>query len=304
MLLRRLLATLIAAMGATLALLLAAAVGAAASAEPELHTSSPAPASCPDPRFIPRTIARAERLELPILMYHHLKVLGPVASPVSRTLTVTPEALDEQLAFLVRTGYHTVGFGDLIAYFGEGRPLPDKPIILTFDDGWREAYTVAFPALRKHCLTGVFFPPTNWIDRSPLTLTWAQVEEMSRAGMEFGSHTANHYLLTNQTAEQITRQAEDSRAALAGHVQTPVVVLAYPGGHYNAAVAAVIKQAGYGAAVGVARGVTHTAADLFSLNRVTISYNDDLTAFAAKLAPAPAPSARPIRKRTPPAQAL
>ncbi len=215
-------------------------------------------------------------------MYHHLHDLPATATPLSRTLTVSPRAFDDQLSYLAEQGYHTVYFTDLIAYFTEGAPLAAKPVILTFDDGWRDDYTAAYPALRSHCMVGTFFPPTNWVDHSNLTLTWAQVEEMSRGEMEFGSHTVNHYLLPNQTAKQVTAQFEDSRAILSPHLRRPVVALAYPGGAYNAAVAALVKKAGYGAAVGVARGVEHRAEDLFALHRVTISYGDDLAAFAAR----------------------
>ncbi|MCX6032349.1 MAG: polysaccharide deacetylase family protein [Chloroflexi bacterium] len=243
------------------------------------------PPACPDPASIPRRIAKAEQVTLPILMYHHVRELPEAAGATLRTLTVSASAFGAQMAYLAQNGYHTVYFSDLVAYFDRGAALPDDAIIITFDDGWLEQYEVAYPILRKNCLIATFFPPTNWVDHSKLTLTWAQVEEMSKAGMEFGSHTANHYLLTGQTAEQITRQLEDSRKTLEGHVRTPIVALAYPGGVYNAAVASLVEKAGYGVAVGVSAGVTHKAEERFRLHRVAVNYADTVTTFAARLVP-------------------
>ena len=257
------------------------------------------PSACPDPDSIPRRLAKTEQLTLPILMYHHVRELPKNTSAFLRTLTVSADAFEAQMTYLAQNGYHTVYFSDLVAWFDRGAALPDKPIIITFDDGWIEQYEVAYPILRKHCLVAAFFPPTNWVNTSKLTMTWAQIEEMSKGGMEFGSHTVNHYLLTGQTAEQITRQLENSRKTLEGHVRLPIAALAYPGGAYNAAVASLVEKAGYGAAVGVGAGVIHKAEERFKLHRVTVNYADTVAVFAARLVPVgnapgapPAPAAQ------------
>ena len=126
------------------------------------ETSAPpratyAPPFCPNPARIPRTVAPAEKVTLPILMYHHITHLQPNATPTWRTLTVTPEAFEAQVKWLADHGYHTIYFTDLVAYFRDGVPLPEKPIILTFDDGWTDDYTIAYPILRRHCMVRNIF---------------------------------------------------------------------------------------------------------------------------------------------------
>ena len=275
---------------------------------PAVHAGDPAPAAlsrtpphvvephCPDPQAIQRPVASSDSVVLPILMYHHINNLDETAGSVLRSLVVSPEAFERQMAFLKENGYHTVYFDDVVAFFNEGRPLPEKPVVLTFDDAWVEQYTVAFPILRRYCHVATFLPPINWIN-SPVTLKWSQIEEMSRLGMEFGSHTVNHHLLTNQTPEQITAQLVTSKAILEQHIGHTVTVMAYPTGAVNASIPPLVSAAGYGAALGVQAGVRQTPRDLFVLHRTGIHYDDTLVTFASKLrygvastaAPPPAP---------------
>jgi peptidoglycan/xylan/chitin deacetylase (PgdA/CDA1 family) len=259
-----------------------------------------APPFCPNPSRIPRPVAPAEKVSLPILMYHHITHLAANASATWRMLTVTPEAFEAQVKWLADNGYHTLFFSDLVAYFQDGAPLPEKPIILTFDDGWTDDYTIAFPILRRHCMVGTFFPPVAWVNRSngSKVMTWPMIEEMSWGGMEFGSHTVDHHLLNEQTAQQITEELVDSKAALEQHVVRPVVALAYPGGGHNPLAMSLVPKAGYGAAVGVKAGVEQARSDLFLLQRITVPYNDDLKAFERRIATKEAP-----RAEAPPAPA-
>ena len=192
---------------------------------------------------------------VPILMYHHVRYLAPAANRMWRGLTVDPAAFEVQMAYLVEHGYHTISFSDLADYFDRGKSLPDKPVILTFDDGWREQYTTVFPILRRYGLVATFFPPTQWVGNSSLTLTWAQIEEMSLAGMEFGSHTVNHHILPKETPDEVRRQLTQSKATLEQHTHKPVIALAYPTGAYSPAVVAWVPEAGYRAAVGIFPGV-------------------------------------------------
>ena len=224
-------------------------------------------------------------------MYHHVRVLSPGASRVWLRLTVDPAAFEAQMAYLVEHGYHTVTFSDLADHFDRGKPLPDQPVVLTFDDGWAEQYTTVYPILRRYGLSATFFPPTNWINGSRLTLTWEQIEEMSRAGMEFGSHTLNHHFLTTQSADEVRWQLGQSKAILEQHTHQPVIALAYPGGAWSPAVAALAPEAGYRVAVGITAGVKQRAAERFVLHRVSLGYGAPLRMFIARLGPIAAPKA-------------
>lgn len=244
-----------------------------------------APETCPDPDMFPRAVPPADQVTLPILMYHHITHLAANASSTWRTLTVTPEAFEAQVKYLADHGYHAIYFSNLVAYFQNGVPLPEKPIILTFDDGWVDDYKVAYPILRKYCMVGTFFPPINWVNNGGgmQVMDWPMIEEMSRGGMEFGSHTLNHHLLNNLNETQIRQQLVDSKAEIEKHVVRPVVALAYPGGGYNALVVSLVPKAGYSAAVGVTANPDQLRANLFTLHRTTITYSDNLEMFERRL---------------------
>jgi peptidoglycan/xylan/chitin deacetylase (PgdA/CDA1 family) len=250
-------------------------------------TLTPAPfpsaSNCPTPDSIPRTVTSTLRVHLPILTYHHLQYVPPTAKAIVRGLSVAPDAFEQQVAYLSAHNYHTVYFSDLIAFFRDGRPLPENPIILTFDDGWRDDYTIAFPALRKYCLVGTFFPPTNWVDHSALTLTWAQAAEMATGGMEFGSHTQSHALMHLRAAALNRAELLNSKTILETHIGKAVVAFAYPGGDYNSAIIKLVAETGYGAAVTVFGGSYQTASGIFTLHRIAIRYWDTIDTFAAKL---------------------
>jgi peptidoglycan/xylan/chitin deacetylase (PgdA/CDA1 family) len=234
-------------------------------------------------------------------MYHHVRRLLANADATWRNLTVTPEAFEAQIKYLADNGYHTIYFADLAAYFNAGAPLPAKPIILTFDDGWIEQYTIVYPILRRYCLVGTFFPPVNWVNNGDgkQVISWAMIEEMSRGGMEFGSHTLNHHLLSRLTEKQIMEQLVGSKAQLEKHTTRPVVALAYPGGASNKLAVSLVPQAGYSAAVGIIAGVEQARADLFLLHRITIPYSADLKTFEARIRSKRPPTASPPRPAIP-----
>jgi peptidoglycan/xylan/chitin deacetylase (PgdA/CDA1 family) len=164
-------------------------------------------------------------------------------------------------------------------------PLPDKPIILTFDDAWIDHYTVVYPILQKYCMVGTFFPPVNWVNNGggKQVMSWPMIEEMSRGQMEFGSHTLNHHLLNHQTEKQIMEQLVGSKVELEKHTVRPVVALAYPGGGWNTLALSLVPKGGYGAAVGVTANPEQARSDLFLLHRITVPYSDDLKMFEKRL---------------------
>ncbi len=225
-----------------------------------------------------------QRVHLPILVYHHIQVVPANASAVLRGLSVAPAEFDKQMAYLAAHNYHTIYFSDLVAYFRDGRPLPENPIILTFDDGWVAQYTVAYPILIKYGLVGTFFPPTNWVDRTTgSVLNWNQIVEMSAGGMEIGSHTVTHYLMAPRTEAQNRYELLTSKRLIEQHTRRPVVALAYPGGSFNANVVKLLPETGYGAAVSMLSGVEQSYGEIYTLRRTPIRYWDTLEMFAQKL---------------------
>ncbi len=219
-------------------------------------------------------------VHVPILMYHHLQYLNPNADYVWRTLTVAPDQFELQVAYLARQGFHTIYFSTLIAHLRWGAPLPSNPIILTFDDAWRDDYYVAYPILRKYGMVGTFFTPSNYMGCCSYTLTWPMVYEMSAAGMEFGSHSLEHPFLTQQNGYQIWHELVDSKWILERNLGKPVVVFAYPFGAYNEYIWRQVAAAGYGAGASVNAGSWQSMDNIYGLNRTTVPYWESLDYFA------------------------
>ncbi len=219
---------------------------------------------------------------VPILMYHHLADLPPSASELDRTWTVSPREFDAQMSWLAQNGYHSITFAQLVAHLKRGQPLVGKPVLISFDDGWAEQYSVAFSTLKKYNLVGAFFVYTNALGYGQF-MTWQQVEEMSAAGMEFGSHTLSHPHLRALTAEAATKEIADSKAILEKHLGKPVIAFDYPSGEYNTAVIDLVRQAGYQCAVTIAAGNKQRADDLFTLHRTRVSYGETLQDWIKRL---------------------
>jgi len=243
-------------------------------------TATPTVASSPT-AFVTAP-ANGEAGTVPILMYHHLSDLPANASELDLTWTVAPKNFDAQMSWLADHSFHTVSMGQLLAYLKQRQPLPSKPIVISFDDGWEEQYAVAYPTLRKYNFIGTFFVYTNSIDHK-LFLTWAQLQEMSEAGMDIQAHTLTHPHLRTLAPDVALKEIADSKAILEKRLGKPVTSFNYPFGEYNAAIIDMVKRAGFEGAVTLAAGYKQRADELFTLHRIRVSYNDTLDDFAKRL---------------------
>jgi len=217
-------------------------------------------------------------------MYHHVADAAPGANAVERDLSVSPARFAEQLAWLRQAGYETITLTELAAHFSEGRSLPAKPIILTFDDGYADNYEQAFPLLKAQGYRGAFFILTDFVDEGRAGyMNWPQIEEMERAGMEIGSHGRNHIDLRRKSWDYLVWQLLGSKQTLEAHVERPVQTFCYPSGKYDSHVASVLRSAGYVVAVTVDQGSRHSEQDLLQLKRLRVRGGDALTRFILKV---------------------
>ncbi|MBV9710060.1 MAG: polysaccharide deacetylase family protein, partial [Ktedonobacteraceae bacterium] len=129
-------------------------------------------------------------VQVPIPMFHHISNV-PVYEALARSLEVNPTLFTQQMDYLKAQGYHTITFNQLFNALYYGGPLPAKPIILTFDDGYDDAYKFAYPILKAHGFSGMFYIITGKIGWGG-QMTWRQMSEMLQNGMQMGSHTIHH----------------------------------------------------------------------------------------------------------------
>ncbi|MBN1955005.1 MAG: polysaccharide deacetylase family protein [Anaerolineae bacterium] len=243
---------------------------------------TPTPTATPTPTITPGPIP--DSAEVPILMYHYVEELPPDADRLRRDLTVSPENFEAQLQYLVDAGYQTITLSDLYRYLTQGYGIPEQSVVLTFDDGYRSAYTVVFPLLEQYNFVGTFFvlaTPAHF--EAPDYLTWAMMAEMAHAGMDVQGHGRDHVDLRGRSYDYLVYQTLGIKEAVEFHTGQDVRFFCYPSGQYDQALIDVLRSAGYWGAVTTEHGRIHTADRLFTLARVRIRGTDSLEAFVNRL---------------------
>jgi len=249
----------------------------------------------PEAPIIPPPVPPASAVRVPILMYHHVSDTPPLAySQVD--LTVTAHDFTAQLAYLSTHGYHAIRLVDLFNTLYYGRPLPSRPVILTFDDGYADSYTDAFPLLRRYHMVGAFYIITGLVGTTlgvNTYVTWPQVEAMAAAGMDMESHTVSHPDLGLLDAGRDAYELRFSRAVLAGRIHHAVQFVAYPSGApfrsgtlaAQARIRTILVRYGYIGAVldPVTPGTQQDARAPYELPRVRVARTTTLAQFAARL---------------------
>lgn len=238
------------------------------------------PTATPTPTEVPLP----DEADVPILMYHYVSRLPAGADQYRRDLTISPEAFEAQLQYLGEAGYHPVTLTDLYLYLTEGYPLPEKPVILTFDDGYRDAYEVVFPKLLDHGFPGTFFVlATPAHQESEAYLTWSQMKDMSDAGMDIQAHGRDHVDLRGRPYDYLVYQVLGIREAIEYHTERAPRFFCYPSGRWDSDVIAVLESAGYWGAATTEYGWTHAREDLFEMARLRVRGGESLESFATKL---------------------
>jgi peptidoglycan/xylan/chitin deacetylase (PgdA/CDA1 family) len=217
------------------------------------------------PDGAPRT-ARA-----PILMYHYISEPPADADIYRKDLSVSPARFESHLRLLKERGYHVVTLDDLLGFLANGAPLPAKPVILTFDDGYTDNYTYAYPLLRKYDMVGHFFIISDFVNQArPGYMTWPQIAEMASGGQRIGSHSRDHPDLKGKAVDYLVWQALGGLEAIQERIGGHPRWISYPAGSYDDQVIAVYKSAHYWGGLSTEQGATHTLDRIFALKRVRV----------------------------------
>ncbi|HEY0753315.1 MAG TPA: polysaccharide deacetylase family protein [Ktedonobacteraceae bacterium] len=167
-------------------------------------------------------------LLIPIYMYHHISNL-PTHNQLDFSLTVTLTDFNAQLNWMQQQGYHAITMTELFDAFYDGKALPSRPMILTFDDGYADVYTYALPALLAHHYRGVFYIITGMIGGS--YVSWKEVRDLDRSGMQIASHTVHHINLGQPPAgTTVQNELVKSKAKLESILKEPIQFFCYPTG--------------------------------------------------------------------------
>ncbi len=209
-------------------------------------------------------------VSVPILVYHSIRPLTGTDSEQLRRYSVEPIVFERQLQYLKDRGYTVMSSDVLIDYVSRSAIAPEKPVVLTLDDGWENQYTYAFPLLKKYSMPATFFIFTNAIGRKHF-LTWEQVGELVSSGMEIGGHTQSHpYLIKISDPKKLVAEIAGGKKIIESHIGRGITIFAYPFGQYDDAAVAAVKGAGYKAARTTRRGMIQNRDDPYTLRAIQV----------------------------------
>jgi peptidoglycan/xylan/chitin deacetylase (PgdA/CDA1 family) len=211
-------------------------------------------------------------IRVPILMYHHVGEMPPDADALRKSLTVSQEQFEEQMKFIAEQGYTPIKLAVLMDFLQNGAPLPEKPIVLTFDDGYDDNYVNVFPTLKDYGFVGTFFiigAPTDY--GSPGYLRWEQLLEMYENGMEIGAHSLTHrYNLGTTRPGTQDGEIKPAHKLMVDHLPNWTPLFSYPSGSYNQYSLDLLQELGYIGAVTTKQGTLQSSKTPFELRRIRI----------------------------------
>lgn len=221
-------------------------------------------------------------IRLPILVMHHVKWDQPGDDATELGLTIHPTQFRQELAYLSSHHYHPVSAAQVVRVLTRGGPLPSRPVVLSFDDGYADMYRTVYPTLRARDMTATFFVCPGLLGK-PRYMTWEQVRVMARHGMDIEAHTLTHPDLTAVPAAEARAEVAGSRVALRTRLHVAATVFAYPYGAFNSAILQDVQRAGFAAAFTTQQGWQLSRSLRYLLPRVYIDRDDSLAQFAARL---------------------
>jgi len=231
---------------------------------------------------------------LPILMYHSICGAAEGGHPYFH-INTSPRVFADHLSLLGRAGYRTAMLEDAIQGLSDAPDSTARTAVLTFDDGYEDFYTEAFPILARYGAAATVFLPTAYIGSSPRQfkgrrcLSWSQVRELRRAGIEFGSHTVTHPQLHAVTPSQLRDEVILSKEELEHQLGEPVQSFSYPYAFpqtdppFVGRLEALLKESGYRRGVSTAIGRASASDNPLFLKRLPANSQDDPLLFQAKL---------------------
>lgn len=214
---------------------------------------------------------------IPILMYHS------IAYEKGNDLRIPIEKFREQMKFLKDNGYNTLTLTEVSDLFTKNIPVPKKSVVLTFDDGYVDNYTNAFPILKEFGIKATIFVITDWVDKIPQFMTVTQLKEMDKGGVDIEAHTQIHDELDKLSYDDQVKTLKGSKEFIEKNLNKKVSFMAYPFGQYNATTVKAASDTGYTVALKMAGGWAKKENGMLTLNRIFIGANDSIDTFKNKI---------------------
>lgn len=214
-----------------------------------------------------------------VLMYH---MIGDIQNNAA---VMTEANLRLQMNYLRDHGYHPITMQELYDYITKGAPLPEKPVCITFDDGYLDSYTIVYPLMKEYGFPWTLFLITDDVGKPYNRMTWDQLKEMADSHtVTIANHTLSHPKLHNlATAKEKEKEIVEANEALKCHLGIDNAWLAYPYGDYDDQVVEICKKAGIKMAVTTDSGRVHVGSYSYELKRVYVGNDISLARFSERL---------------------
>ncbi|WP_097025624.1 polysaccharide deacetylase family protein [Clostridium peptidivorans] len=200
-------------------------------------------------------------VKIPVLMYHSINVKS------TNNLIITPQEFDKQIKWLKDNGFTPLFLDEVYSMLTTGKDIPLKPVALTFDDGYVDNYTEAYPILKKYNFKATIFLITDSIGQHSV-LNEEQIREMYANNIDFQSHTASHHELNVLPYQKQLDELVRSKEALSKLLNKNIDCICYPVGRYNADTIKAAKTAGYKIGFTTKPGHAKQSDGLYTLTRV------------------------------------
>ncbi len=242
-------------------------------------TSTPLPptpttTNTPTPKLV---YNEAGQIVAPILLYHHVE-----GQEFNNRYTVSIPDFRVQMEALSEMGYTTITLSLFLDALLDGAELPEKPILISFDDGHRSVYENAFPIMKEFNFTGVFYIVANRLGGVENFVDVKELNEMMDAGWDVGSHGFSHIDLT-LAHDSVAKEIGESKSRLSNALSAQIQTFAYPFGTIDPFLAQKVNDYGYRAGMGLGTNIVHTWRNLFYLERIEIYGNYSLDEFKARI---------------------
>lgn len=214
---------------------------------------------------------------VPVLYYHSVK------ESADNEVTISPQMLKTQLKYIKDQGYITLTLSELKNYILNNSPIPEKSIVITFDDGYMDNYSSAFPILKDFNMVATIFCITSNLDGS-YYLSENAIKEMSNYGIDIQSHTITHPQLNKLTYNEQLTELKGSKKTLEYITGKKIDSIAYPYGDFNEETIKAAKNAGYTLGFTTKRGLSDRNDNPLKLDRIYISSKYSMDTFKEILA--------------------
>jgi len=222
-------------------------------------------------------ITNSQNNKIPILMYHS------ISYEKGNILKVSKENFRKQMKYLIDNNYTTLSLDELYSYMKTGKDLPQKPIVITFDDGYEDNFTNAYPILKEFKLKATVFVITNTIDREKNFLTSNEIKLMDASNIRIESHTTSHEHLDQILYSDTVKTMTTSKLRLEKLLNRKINYIAYPYGGYNQNTINAAKQSGYKLAFSTEYGIINRSNNIYTLGRIFVNSNLSFEEFKLKL---------------------